>query len=198
MQRLLVLSVIAVSARACRTGVFLLLVLALSTPPAALFTAPAIAQVCTPIPPAITCPAGSQTANSSLQRLVMGATSGQQIQASTFAGTWRSSFGDTWTLASDSTGTVNFNGRLFGECPNIWPVTVAAAGNQFTATATEPGPGNCDTTFGDILTINPSGTSASGTYFSNPSGRTGPDTWILTSDPIRCHVCGDRSDHISS
>src|SRR5438552_3547293 len=75
-----------------------------------------------------------------------------------FVGTWSSSFpvspGDTWTLNANGTGTVNFNGRVANSgCQNIWPVTVTVNGMVgFTATATNPGGGQCDPTFYDILT----------------------------------------------
>jgi hypothetical protein len=157
---------------------------------AGLVTTPAGAQVCTPDPPSLTCSGESKVSGTSVQPNSTGNQLGPRFLSSGAAGaqpcsvvgSWTSSFGDTWTLGSPSAGTVNFNGRLAGACPNVWPVTVSAGSNQFTATATEPGGGSgCDTTFGDTLTFAASCTSASGSYFSNPSGRTGPDTWTLVA-----------------
>jgi hypothetical protein len=74
-------------------------------------------------------------------------TAAPPTQPPCYVGAWSSSypvpFGDspdTWTLNADSTGTVNFNGRLapFG-CQNIWPVTVTTTSGGFTATATKSG-----------------------------------------------------------
>lgn len=75
-----------------------------------------------------------------------------------FVGTWTSNFagtGDAWTLNANLTGSVDFHGRLAsGGCANVWPVTVTINGNVgFTATATNPGGGSCDSTFFDIVTL---------------------------------------------